>query len=92
MEIDAITEGGQDLVTFREAARRVVAEEIAPSMTHQRISQLARDDENFPPVQQIGRSKVVDWVAAKPYFVAHAKRAALRDSRRRSKSEESGND
>lgn len=79
-------------MTFREAARRVIAEEIAPSMTHQRISQLARDDENFPPVQQIGRSKVVDWVNARPYFVAHAKKAALRDSRRRPKSEESGNE
>jgi hypothetical protein len=85
METEAIAErqGGPDLVTFREAARRVVEEGIAPSMSHQRVSQLARDDDAFPPVQQIGRSKVVDWHKAKPYFVAHAKRAAVRDSRRR---------
>ncbi|MFC8339259.1 hypothetical protein ACFUJX_19925 [Streptomyces rubiginosohelvolus] len=70
-------------MTFREAARRVVQEGIAPSMSHQRVSQLARDDEDFPPVQKIGRSSVVDWVVAKPYFVAHAQRAAGRDSRRR---------
>jgi hypothetical protein len=93
MEADAITEteGGPDLVTFREAARRVVEEGIAPSMSHQRVSQLARDDKTFPPVQQVGRSKVVDWRAAKPYFVAHAKKAASRDSRRRP-SEETGED
>ncbi len=70
-------------MTFREAARRVVQEGIAPSMSHQRVSQLARDDEAFPPVQKIGRSSVVDWVVAKPYFEAHARRAAGRDSRRR---------
>jgi hypothetical protein len=83
----AETERGPELVTFREAARRVVAEGIAPSMSHQRVSQLARDDEQFPAVQQIGRSKVVDWREAKPYFVAHAKRAAIRDSRRRREAE-----
>ncbi|MFH9500573.1 hypothetical protein ACH4L9_34745 [Streptomyces globisporus] len=71
-------------MTFREAARRVVEEGIAPSMSHQRISQLARDDQDFPPVQKIGRSNVVDWTIAKTYFLAHAQRAASRDSRRRS--------
>jgi hypothetical protein len=72
------------LVTFREAARRVVEEGILPSMTHQRISQLRlRDPENFPEVQKIGRSNVVDWKKARPYFVAHAQKAAARDRRRR---------
>lgn len=71
-------------MTFREAARRVVEEGILPSMTHQRISQLhLRDPDNFPEVQKIGRSNVVDWKKAKPYFVAHAKKAAARDRRRR---------
>lgn len=70
-------------MTFREAARRVVEEGIAPSMSHQRVSQLARTDENFPHVQEIGRSKVADWLELKPYFAAHAKKAAIRDSRRR---------
>lgn len=93
METEAIAdEGGQDLVTFREAARRVVEEGIAPSMSHQRVSQLARDDQGFPPVQQIGRSKVADWRLLKPYFVTHASKAAGRDSRRRLTEKEGGNE
>lgn len=85
MEAQAISEreGGPELLTFRETARRVVDEKIAPSMSHQRISQLSRDDDTFPPVQKIGRANVVDWASARPYFVAHAKKAAVRDSRRR---------
>ncbi|POG43449.1 hypothetical protein BV881_31870 [Streptomyces sp. ZL-24] len=84
MEPEAIdSKGGPELVTFREAARRVVEEGIAPSMSHQRISQLAKDDRDFPPVQKVGRSNVVDWTVAKTYFLAHAQRAASRDSRRR---------
>ncbi|WP_210551894.1 hypothetical protein [Streptomyces scabiei] len=72
-------------MTFREAARRVVDEKIAPSMTHQRVSQLARDDPNFPPTQVIGRAKVADWRLLRPYFVTHAEKAAARDRRRRPK-------
>jgi hypothetical protein len=72
-----------DLVTFREAARRVVAEKIAPSMSHQRISQLARTDALFPATQKVGRSVVADWNELRPYFTEHAKKAAVRDSRRR---------
>jgi hypothetical protein len=78
-------EGGPDLVTFREVARRVVAEKIAPSMTHQRVSQLARTDPEFPPTDKIGPARVVDWRLARPYFVAHAAKAAARDRRRRPK-------
>lgn len=70
------------MLTFREVARRIVDEGIAPTMSHQRLSQLARDDADFPPVQKIGRSNVVDWRIAKPYFVEHARRAAARDRRR----------
>jgi len=80
-------------VTFREAARRVVEEGLLPSMSHQRISQLhIKDPDNFPPVQVIGRAKVIDWVQARPYFVAHAKKAADRDRRRRVSNEEDGNE
>jgi hypothetical protein len=75
-------EGGPDLVTFRELARRVVAEGIAPSMTHQRVSQL-QTKPGFPPVMEIGKSKVVDWRLARPWFEAHARDAASRDSRRK---------
>lgn len=80
-------------MTFREAARRVVEEGLLPSMSHQRISQLhIKDPDNFPPVQVIGRAKVIDWVQARPYFVAHAKKAADRDRRRRVSNEEDGNE
>lgn len=79
-----MTDGGEapDMVSFRECARRVVAEGIAPSMTHQRVSQL-QDQPGFPPVVVVGRSKAVDWKRARPFFVALAERAAARDSRRR---------
>jgi hypothetical protein len=74
-------------VTFREAAKRVVEEGISPTMSHQRISQLHLKDEDFPEVKVIGRAKVVDWVKARPYFVAHAQKAAKMDSRRRPRPE-----
>lgn len=71
-------------MTFREAARRVVEEGLFPTMSHQRISQLRLNDpDNFPEVQQVGRANVFDWKKARPYFVAHAKKAAARDRRRR---------
>jgi hypothetical protein len=92
LENEAITEteGGPELLTFREVARRIVDEGIAPSMSHQRLSQLAKDDADFPPVQKIGRSNVVDWRVAKPYFVEHARRAAARDRRRVPRKEAEG--
>lgn len=74
---------GPDMASFREVARRVVAEKIAPSMTHQRVSQLAKDDPDFPPVVPVGRSKAIDWRLGRPYFKAKATAAAQRDSRRR---------
>lgn len=60
--------GGPEMVSFRELARRLVAEGVVQRMTHQRVSQLHRDDPDFPPVVQIGRSKAVDYRAARPYF------------------------
>lgn len=70
-------------MTFREAAKRVVDEGISPTMSHQRISRLHLTDDHFPQVIVIGRAKVVDWTDARAYFVAHAQKAAKRDSRRR---------
>lgn len=61
-------EGGPDMVSFRELARRLVADGIVRTMTHQRVSQLSQSDPNFPPVVKIGRSKAVDYRAARPYF------------------------
>lgn len=70
------------MVSLREAARRVVLEKIAPSMSHQRVSQLARTDPDFPPTQMVGRSLAADWHELRPYFEAHATKAAARDRRR----------
>lgn len=75
-------EGGADLVTFSEAARRVVSEKIAPTMSHQRVSQLSRTDPAFPAKQRMGRAWVADWNELRPYFVSHTAKAAQRDRRR----------
>ncbi|MFZ4206793.1 hypothetical protein ACOZE4_18345 [Streptomyces griseoincarnatus] len=61
-------EGGPDMVSFRELARRLVADGIVEKITHQRVSQLAREDPNFPPTVPVGRSKAVDYRVAAPYF------------------------
>lgn len=77
-------EGGPDMVSFRELARRLVAEGIVTSISHQRISQLRRDDPAFPPVVPIGRSVAVDWGRARRYFLTRTSRQGertdLRDS------------
>jgi hypothetical protein len=64
----AEAEGGPDMVSFRELARRLVADGVVERITHQRVSQLAREDPNFPPTVPVGRSKAVDYRAAVPYF------------------------
>lgn len=71
-------EGGPDMVSFREVAKRVVAEGIEKTFTHQRVSQLARDDPDFPEVVKVGRSNVVDWRLAGPYFRKRRKRQGRR--------------
>lgn len=76
-------EGGPQVVTLREAARRAVEEKIVPSMTHQRLSQLSLSDPDFPPTRRVGTAKAVDWNLLRGYLVAHQAKAAARDSRRR---------
>jgi hypothetical protein len=71
-------EGGPELLSLSEVARRVVAEGIEDSMSHQRVSQLSREDPAFPPVVPVGRSKAVDWRLAAPYFRARIKRQGQR--------------
>lgn len=56
------------MVSFRELARRLVADGVVERMTHQRLSQLRRSDPGFPKVTKIGRSNVVDYRVARPYF------------------------
>lgn len=58
------------MVSFRELARRLVADGVVAGITHQRVSTLARTDPNFPPVVPVGRSKAVDYRLARPYFAA----------------------
>ncbi|MET8707798.1 hypothetical protein ACFV2A_01470 [Streptomyces californicus] len=71
-------EGGPEMLSFRELARRLVADGVVEKITHQRISQLARGDAEFPPVVQIGRSSAVDYRAARPYFAARKSRQGQR--------------
>ncbi|MEU3220013.1 hypothetical protein [Streptomyces sp. NPDC006971] len=66
------------MVSFRELARRLVADGVVPRMTHQRVSQLAQQEPDFPPVVQIGRSKAVDYRLARPYFAARKSRQGER--------------
>lgn len=66
------------MVSFRELARRLLAEGVVERMTHQRVSQLSREDPAFPPVVQIGRSKAVDYRVARPYFANRKSRQGQR--------------
>ncbi|WP_328902311.1 hypothetical protein OHR86_22485 [Streptomyces sp. NBC_00441] len=70
-------EGGPDMVSFRELAARLSRDGVA-KLTHQRISQLSRDDPAFPPVVTIGRSKAVDYRLARPYFAGRKSRQGQR--------------
>ncbi|MFH9610450.1 hypothetical protein [Streptomyces sp. NPDC017448] len=71
-------EGGPEMMSFRELARRLVADGVVPRMSNQRVSQLAREDPAFPPVVQIGRAKAVDYRVARPYFASRVLRPGRR--------------
>jgi hypothetical protein len=60
--------GGPELISLRELARRLVAEGVLEKISHQRLSQISREDPKFPPIVEVGRSKAVDWHQAEPYF------------------------
>lgn len=64
----AEAEGGPDMVSFRELARRLVSEGIVETISHQRLSKISREDPEFPPVVKIGSSNAVDYRLAAPYF------------------------
>ncbi|MFI1021284.1 hypothetical protein [Streptomyces olivaceus] len=66
------------MVSFRELARRLVADGIVERITHQRVSKIARDDPDFPPVVQVGRSNAVDYRLAAPYFRSRITRPGWR--------------
>lgn len=84
----AEAEGGPDMVSFRELVRRLMADGIVDAITHQRVSQLSREDPNFPPTVTIGRSKAVDYRAAAPYFRTRKSRQGERTDLRRKAAEE----
>jgi hypothetical protein len=56
------------MLSFRALAQRLVADGIVERITHQRLSQIAREDPRFPPVTKVGRTNVVDYRLAAPYF------------------------
>ncbi|TLQ45776.1 hypothetical protein [Streptomyces marianii] len=67
------------MVSFRELARRLVADGVVERITHQRISQIRRDDpDGFPPCVPVGRSLAVDYRKARPYFATRKSRQGQR--------------
>ena len=66
------------MVSFRELARRLIADGVVESMSHQRLSKIAQEDPAFPPVVPVGRSKAVDYRLALPYFRARTTRPGWR--------------
>lgn len=80
--------GGPDMVSFRELARRLVADGIVERITHQRVSQIRREDpDGFPPVVPVGRSMAVDYRLAAPYFRKRVTRPGWRTDLRGKPSE-----
>jgi len=79
MEPVADEREGPDMVSFRELARRLVADGVVERITHQRISQIRRDDpDGFPPVVPVGKSLAVDYRKARPYFARRKSRQGRR--------------
>ncbi|MFD9368797.1 hypothetical protein ACFWA6_13985 [Streptomyces sp. NPDC060020] len=66
------------MVSFRELARRLVADGVVQRMSHQRISKIAKDDPDFPPVAVAGGARLVDYKAARPYFATRKSRQGQR--------------
>lgn len=66
------------MLSLRALADRLVADGVVEKISHQRVSQLAREDPAFPPVVQIGRSKAVDYRLARPYFAGRITRPGWR--------------
>ncbi|MEU2510192.1 hypothetical protein ABZ621_36640 [Streptomyces sp. NPDC007863] len=76
-------ERGPDMVSFRELARRLVADGVVEAISNQRVSQLARTDPAFPPVVPVGGAKVVDYRLARPYFETRKSRQGQRTDLKR---------
>ncbi|MFD9047656.1 hypothetical protein [Streptomyces zaomyceticus] len=66
------------MLSLRALADRLVADGVVEKISHQRVSQLAREDPAFPPVVKIGRASAVDYRLARPYFSGRIKRPGWR--------------
>ena len=66
------------MLSLRALADRLVADGVVEKISHQRVSQLAREDPAFPPVVKVGRSSAVDYRLARPYFAGRTKRPGWR--------------
>lgn len=66
------------MVSFRELARRLIADGIVETISHQRLSKISREDPDFPPVVKIGSSNAVDYRLAAPYFRGRVTRPGWR--------------
>lgn len=66
------------MLSLRALADRLIADGVVEKISHQRVSQLAREDPAFPPVVQIGRSSAVDYRLARPYFATRTTRPGWR--------------
>lgn len=66
------------MVSFRELARRLIADGVVETMSHQRLSKIAREDPGFPPVLVAGGARLVDYRLARPYFAARKTRPGWR--------------
>lgn len=83
-------EGGPDMVSFRELAKRLVAEGIVETISHQRLSKISREDPDFPPVVKIGSSNAVDYRLAAPYFRSRITRPGRRTDLEKLEGEQDG--
>lgn len=66
------------MLSLRALAERLVADGVVEKISHQRVSQLAREDPAFPPTVPVGRSRAVDYRLARPYFAGRVKRPGWR--------------
>ncbi|MFK3734046.1 hypothetical protein ACI2LJ_27695 [Streptomyces sp. NPDC088090] len=66
------------MLSLRALASRLVADGVVEKISHQRVSQLAREDPDFPPTVLIGRSRAVDYRLARPYFAGRKTRPGWR--------------
>lgn len=62
----------EEWITPTEAARRIVALRYAPTMTRQRIYQLADTDPTWPAPREtwrnVGNYKLIPWAPVEAYF------------------------